>query len=720
MERDSSDAEGEQHFWNELRESLSKHCGTHEAIDDALREWLTDAIDSKGEYVNSEYDIARCSYTLISSPLFESHGEYIRRQIIFGLLQDDEPDALHFAASFLLFDGHEHESTFAMMNGEGAFTRLAGLISSPEVIQDAGLHRLLMDLLYEMGRIQKIHADDLMAIDDNFVIGLFKIIEELSDDVNDPYHYPVIRLLLVLNEQFMVSAHDPEPDGRPVVPLTNKVIKILSSQGSNYKTFGENIILLLNRESMYHGNYEEDSADRVFSTHEYFYTNDLRVLVDILIRNLLDLPEDASALRHTYLRVLYPLLAHTQLRHPPHYKRDEIRKLLSVLLRGQILENSGEDHKHRMQYFEDVDETTKRLVNRCGKVPWLRDEDAESTKSPVEDKPSMSPVEHKKPPPPMPRKLRKRASSKSSIASTEPPSTLHSHSQLGMDLEGARESTLSVLEVAAQREKPGVMTPSRKDLPRAKPPVPPKARRSGWSKKKEENAGEETTISVDAEQSTSPIGITPAETHGDNDTDSKPQPLHPKKPPPMPKARRWRGKLGKDSGSIHTIETPDPSSHIPVPVKSATEPIPRPPPIPVLGSEDREKESVSAALSEIQAQAMNSITESLEKSDINHDNPAYSGNTSTSVTPFLAPPAPAPPRGVRGPEFRVENIRVTGITDKYEDNDDDDHGADGSGSASLSNITPDPGTLTPVIEDREIIGVGKSKSPFEDTDDDVD
>ena len=36
------------YFPTELRESLSKHCGTHEAIDDALREWLTDAIDSKG------------------------------------------------------------------------------------------------------------------------------------------------------------------------------------------------------------------------------------------------------------------------------------------------------------------------------------------------------------------------------------------------------------------------------------------------------------------------------------------------------------------------------------------------------------------------------------------------------------------------------------------------------------------------------------------------
>lgn len=55
---------------------------------------------------------------------------------------------------------------------------------------------------------------------------------------------------LVLNEQFMISAHD-SVDG-PVTSskLTNKVIKVLSVHGSLYKTFGENIILLINREGM--------------------------------------------------------------------------------------------------------------------------------------------------------------------------------------------------------------------------------------------------------------------------------------------------------------------------------------------------------------------------------------------------------------------------------------------------------------------------------------
>jgi hypothetical protein len=72
---------------------------------------------------------------------------------------------------------------------------------------------MLMDLLYEMSRIQRIKLDDLGAlctkdaasrvltflparVDDAFICKLFKLIEELSNDVNDPYHYPIIRLIV--------------------------------------------------------------------------------------------------------------------------------------------------------------------------------------------------------------------------------------------------------------------------------------------------------------------------------------------------------------------------------------------------------------------------------------------------------------------------------------------------------------------------------------------
>ena len=99
------------------------------------------------------------------------------------------------------------------MNEEGVFLKLVGLIYERKD-DDAGLHRMLLELLYEMSRIQRLRIQDLSAylrwpptasanwqprlvlIEDDFIRYLFQVIEGLSDDVNDPYHYPIIRVLV--------------------------------------------------------------------------------------------------------------------------------------------------------------------------------------------------------------------------------------------------------------------------------------------------------------------------------------------------------------------------------------------------------------------------------------------------------------------------------------------------------------------------------------------
>lgn len=198
------------------------------------------------------------------------------------------------------------------------------------------------------------------------------------------------------------------------VPLTNRVIKVLTVHGPHFRTFGENIILLLNRET-------ETSLQLLIlkllyllfttkATYEYFYTNDLRVLLDVIIRNLLDLPNEVMALRHTYLRVLSPLLAHTQLSQPPHYKREEILKVLRIL--------SGAGNAH----FAPVDETTIRLVDRVAKVEWLARQEEDGSES----------------------------------GDTEVARRF-----LGISL-SPTQSASSVSVVAGVTEKPGVKTPSRK------------------------------------------------------------------------------------------------------------------------------------------------------------------------------------------------------------------------------------------------------------------
>jgi hypothetical protein len=222
--------------------------------------------------------------------------------------------------------------------------------------------------------------------------------------------------------------------------VTNRIIKALSSHGMTYKTFGCNLILLLNRES-------ETSLQLLIlkvlylifgnpTTAEYFYTNDLHVLIDVILRNLIDLPSDspaANALRHTYLRVLHPILSNSQISKPPHYKRDEISRLLHLLV------SSG-------NHFAPVDETTQRLVTRCTTVPWLQ---------PIS--PGLSNVSDSN----------GHASATQSPVSGELEHVIGNGQKelarrtLGMSVQGGGESSTSVLEIAAHTEKPGVQTPSR-------------------------------------------------------------------------------------------------------------------------------------------------------------------------------------------------------------------------------------------------------------------
>jgi hypothetical protein len=431
------------------------------------------------------------------------------------------------------------------------------------------------------------------------------------------------------------------------------------------------------------------------TTYEYFYTNDLRVLVDILIRNLLDLPEDASALRHTYLRVLYPLLAHTQLRYPPQYKREEIRKLLAVLRRGQVNEvDAGSPTNAHWQHFEEVDETTARLVQRCQKVPWLADPDEETitqTESPISEDRSSDPtsptsstrVGQSSPAVPAPRKLTKRNSSKGSGLSIAP--------YLVPQLESARSSSCSVLEVAAQREKPGVITPSRKDFQiggksKKEKPALPQARRSGWLKTKSKEDREPTEKAPDGQEKEgdhpkhlgeqralcdSPVEEIPAEKAPDVAGGSVPVPIvkvsppH-KKAPPLPKARRWRGKQAKqeDEGSgrlsnVHFVSIgsrPKPGGDtLPAPTVTKT----------LSGAEvGSQKESVGSALGDAQAEAISNIGETLEKTTLQPTKDIPS-------RVVLAPPSPAPPRSIPSPMFALEKSPFIADEDDEVDHEDE-------------------------------------------------
>lgn len=183
----------------ELEEAVSKTCNTYELIDDALRNWLHLVSSCRDRFLDYEDDVASCSQQLIDSRIFSDNKEYVRTQIIYSLLQEDDLASLHVIANFLLLDGRSDDKTFRQMIDAGCFSRLLDLMKECRE-QDRRLHRLLLELMYEMSRIEHLRREDLLHVDDAFVFCLFQLIEAFSDDVNDPYHYPVIRVLVRLSQ----------------------------------------------------------------------------------------------------------------------------------------------------------------------------------------------------------------------------------------------------------------------------------------------------------------------------------------------------------------------------------------------------------------------------------------------------------------------------------------------------------------------------------------
>ncbi|PWN26941.1 hypothetical protein BDZ90DRAFT_280413 [Jaminaea rosea] len=260
------------------------------------------------------------------------------------------------------FASDEGETT----HGNPIAARLAPRQALPETsnaarlrIHQIRLRERAIQLLYEVCRMQRLEPVDMRAVDEHFVSHLFDLVEETRHHEDEAFNYQLIKVIAALNEQFMVSSLSSQ------ISAKNVVMGILRSRLHVTKTFGENLIFMLNRASSHSA---EDACMQLlvlkllyllFTTTEtahYFYTNDLKVLVDVFIRELTDLPEESESLRHTYLRVLHPLLTSTQLSAHP-YKRPQIRRLLRTLVKDSL-------------YRGDVSATTRRLVQRCLEAEW--------------------------------------------------------------------------------------------------------------------------------------------------------------------------------------------------------------------------------------------------------------------------------------------------------------------------------------------------------------
>ncbi|KAI0783275.1 hypothetical protein C8Q75DRAFT_726427 [Abortiporus biennis] len=392
-----------QQFWSELEEILHIPSDiTLSRLDSTLRSFINLCASYHEQYLQSPLQLEHACELLLGSELFAFHSERMCE-----LLLDDsattDPHAQLILYSILLSYGRRNASflrshkrwqpllplfmdhirieidpdidytfiganTSTTSSSSGVFPRGIGIPI------EAKLRSLSVRLLYEVCRVQNLSMQDLKLFDDTFIDHLFDLVEQTREQSDETFNYSVIKFIVALNEQFMLASLHPHgsvggeattqsPQDSKHPEKGNRVLRVLMSRLGSSMTFGENMIFMLNRA----GRTPEDRVMQLLvlkilyllfttkGTSEYFYTNDLCVLVDVFLREILNLDEDNESLRHTYLRVLHPLLTKTQLRSMP-YKRPQIARVLESLIENENI--------------RDVNPTTKRLVQRCLSGDW--------------------------------------------------------------------------------------------------------------------------------------------------------------------------------------------------------------------------------------------------------------------------------------------------------------------------------------------------------------
>lgn len=192
------------------------------------------------------------------------------------------------------------------------------------------------------------------------------------DDVSKLVAYEEFKLLLLINEQYMMRAASSQ--------CPNHVIEGLLQARSHVA----NGICGFTNLLVYHMNREESHIIKILMLKFLYlcftsqkvarlaYLNDLKILVDIIIRELNDLDysslvctQESLILAHTLFKVLHPLLVHSQLADSiHHYKTAQLNDLLT-----NVVANCDSAPTSIQSSYQA---SIVKMAMKCLRIPWLR------------------------------------------------------------------------------------------------------------------------------------------------------------------------------------------------------------------------------------------------------------------------------------------------------------------------------------------------------------
>lgn len=379
-------------FWEMMERMVELTDVSQAEANAALVGYVKRACDNYMVYINSDPDLCRMAAILIDSKVFKQREEFCLSKLL-SLLSIDllELNMKFLIAYILLWDSKNNlNSLDTMLNYQGfnvfyntCYTQFAYLRKYGEqqeqhftpheseeielrIIDDMKqISTVLLDLLFQIFKYCKCTVENVQIIDDFFVYYLMATMKSDSSNENDMFNNVKFRLSLALNEQYMIFNRDYE--------IENKVYKFLC-ENTMHMDFPELFLLKFNR--------TQDNSLKIMmckilylilnSTNDhismnFFYTNDLNVFVDVMIRELQNISDNDEILRNYYLRVLTPLLKNTELCNT-HYKKDEINDLLHYL--------TCADHICGTDIPSQEQRLTLKLAEKClHQVPWLETND---------------------------------------------------------------------------------------------------------------------------------------------------------------------------------------------------------------------------------------------------------------------------------------------------------------------------------------------------------
>ncbi|KAJ2554180.1 pre-rRNA processing [Coemansia sp. RSA 1933] len=350
-------------------------------------DWYISALvllfDGDEPFQNPEFLRFGCLF--FASPLYENNARLVQRHLVkrtYAELSasptDRYGDSLWILLAFMHLITDFQNDTYLLCKDSGLFPLLQSLIlRTPE----RHLHVLAMSLMFEIAQAVPLSKPDLVCINDDFLVYLLEYVESMRYAESDMYNNTGTKLVVALNEQFLrpagrariqSSARSDEasspplsisrsmdfttlPHSQPAASQTKKpeerqsettpVVAILARRTDCCKTFTENLVFLLNRET------EALTQTLILnmlacilatdSTSDILYTNDMHVLVDILIRDLSNLSEGThQRLRQAYLRVVCALLRNRLFLAARHRLSDIELCLVNILRQSLIFSQS--------------------------------------------------------------------------------------------------------------------------------------------------------------------------------------------------------------------------------------------------------------------------------------------------------------------------------------------------------------------------------------------